>query len=63
MSVAIADFCLCAECLGKFLRADPARAEYDWYVARVRRELVGPMLRGGNVIEIERYRALRREAR
>lgn len=63
MAVAIAGFCLCAECLEKLLRADPARAEYDWYAAHVRMALAEGVLRGSNVIEIERYRARRREAK
>ncbi len=63
MSVSIAGFCLCAECLEKLLRTDPARAEYDWYAAHVRRGLAEGVLQGSNVIEIERYRALRQEAR
>ena len=63
MSVSVSGFHLCGECFGKLLHADPARAEYDWYAAHVRRGLAEGPLRRGNVVEIERYRALRREAK
>ena len=63
MSVSVAGIHLCKECFEKLLQADPARAEYDWYAAHVRRGLEDGVFRPGNVVEIERYRARRREAR
>ena len=38
-ALSVLGFALCADCHARLLRQDPARREYDWFVAAVRRGL------------------------